>query len=311
MKKLIKFEGLVAAPFTPMDRKGNIIPDLVPLYCRILEENGITGAFINGTTGEGASLSQKEKQIMAGKWAECFKSGGKIRIINLVGGTSCQECIENAIFSAEAGISAIAVVAPYYFKPSDEGHLAEFCARVGEAVPDMPVYYYHIPYFSGVNFPMIRFLEKISGMLPNFAGIKYTHEDCMDFLSCLRYRNGAYDILSGKDEIFLPSLTLGCKGAVGSTFNYAAPLYHELLRAYNEGNIREARRLQMLSVEIIRLVAKYGGIGAGKAFMRYIGLDCGYFRPPVNNLTDDMYSAFSADVRSLNMENLFSGVTVK
>ncbi|NSW94320.1 MAG: dihydrodipicolinate synthase family protein [Bacteroidales bacterium] len=308
MKKLIEFEGLLAAPFTPMDKQGNVMPDLVPEYYKMLEENGITGAFVNGSTGEGASLSQKEKQIMAGKWAECYKSGGKIRIINLVGGTCYKECIENAIFSFEAGISAIAVVAPYYFKPPDEGHLAEYCAMVGEAVPQMPVYFYHIPGLSGVNFPMIKFLEKISGMLPNFAGIKYTHEDSMDFLSCLRYMEGAYDILCGKDENFLPSLALGCKAAIGSTFNYAAPLYHELLRNYREDNLHEAQRLQMLSIEMIRLLGKYGGMGVGKAFMKYIGFDCGKFRLPVKNLTDEMYPAFAEDVKRLKMEKYFSRV---
>lgn len=305
MKKLIKFEGLVAAPFTPMDGSGNINPDIIPLYYKMLEGNGIIGAFINGSTGEGASLSQKERQVMALKWAGCFKAGGKVRIINMIGGTSYTECIENALFSAEAGISAIAVVAPYYYKPSDEGSLAEFCARVGEAVPQMPVYYYHVPVFSGVIFPMIRFLEKVSDMVPNFAGIKYTHEDFMDFLSCLRYKDGAYDILSGRDENLLPSLALGCKGAVGSTFNYAAPLYHKLISAYREGDISEARRLQMLSVDIIRLLGKYGGLGTGKAFMKYIGLDCGNFRSPVNNLTDDMYKAFVDDVRKLHIDQFF------
>ncbi len=160
--KFQKFEGLVAAPFTPMDKNGNLNLDLVPEYYSFLEKNGVTGAFINGSTGEGASMTQKEKQLQAAKWAECSKAGGKVRIINLVGGTSYLECIENALFSSEQGLAAIAIVAPYYFKPSDNVQLAEFVARVGDSVPEMPVYFYHIPILSGVNLPMIGFLEKIS-----------------------------------------------------------------------------------------------------------------------------------------------------
>ncbi len=115
-------------------------------------------------------------------------------------------------------------------KPQDENYLAEFVAKVGEAVPEMPLYYYHIPVLTGVNIPMSRFIVKISGMLPNFVGIKYTHEDFMDFMTCLNYKEGAFDMLWGRDENLLPSLAAGARGAVGSTYNYAAPLYNQIIR---------------------------------------------------------------------------------
>ena len=304
--KFQKFEGLVAAPFTPMGKEGHLNLGKIPEYYSFLEKNGVAGAFINGTTGEGVSMTQKEKQLQAAKWAECSKPGGKVRIINLVGGTSYQECIENALFSLEAGLSAIAIVAPYYFKPSDNVQLAEFVARVGESVPEMPVYYYHIPAFSGVNLPMIGFLERISELLPNFTGIKFAHEDFMDFLTCLNFENGKYDILWGRDECMLSALVLGCKGAVGSTYNYAAPLYNALIKAFEDGDLDGARKLQQLSISIINLLGKYGGIATGKAFMKYVGLDCGKFRLPVKNMSDTHYENFVNDVRNLGIDDLLS-----
>jgi N-acetylneuraminate lyase len=304
--KMQKYEGLVAAPFTPMDKDGNIKYDMIKPYYDFLEKNGIIGAFINGSTGEGPSLTQKEKQLQAENWAGCLRSGGKVRIINLVGGTSYSECIENALFSAEIGISAIAVVAPYYFKPVDTDHLTDFITRIGESVPQMPVYFYHIPSLTGVNMPMLSFLEKITSRLPNFTGIKYTHEDFMDFLSCLNFRNGSYDLLWGKDECLLPALSLGCKGSVGSTYNYAAPLYHDLIGAFSKGNLAEARRLQQISIDMIGLFGKYRGIATGKAYMKYIGLDCGHFRSPLKNMAEEMYDEFVNDVRELGMDCWFS-----
>ena len=304
--KIQKYEGLVAAPFTPMDQGGSIIYDKIKPYYDFLEKNGIIGAFINGSTGEGPSLTQKEKQLQAEKWAGCFRSGGKVRIINLVGGTSYSECIENAVFSAEIGISAIAVVAPYYFKPVDTDHLADFIARIGESVPKMPVYFYHIPSLTGVNMPMISFLEKITSRLPNFSGIKYTHEDFSDFLSCLNFRDGAFDLLWGKDECLLPALSIGCEGSVGSTYNFAAPLYRNLIGAFNKGNLAEARRLQQISIDMIGLLGKYRGLATGKAYMKYIGLDCGQFRSPLKNMTEEMYDDFVSEVRKLNLDNLLS-----
>ena len=305
-QKIKKYEGLVAAPFTPMDPKGNLNPGMIPAYYTFLEKNGVAGAFINGSTGEGVSLTQKEKHINASMWAECMKQGGKMRVINLVGGTSYQECIESAIFSSEAGLSAIAVVAPYYFKPVSDTQLAEFVARVGEAVPEMPIYFYHIPVLTGVSLPMAGFLARISDMLPNFAGIKYTHEDFMDFLACLSYKDGRYDMLWGRDECMLSALVLGCRGAVGSTYNYAAPLYLSLIDAFTRGDLELARKLQQKSVEMIVLLGKYGGIATGKAFMKYIGMDCGEFRLPVKNPDRKMYDLFAEDVRHLGIEEYLS-----
>jgi N-acetylneuraminate lyase len=304
--KIRKYEGLVAAPFTPMDKNGNLNTGMIPEYYDFLQKNGIIGAFINGSTGEGPSLTLKEKQLQAVKWADCLKAGGKVNIINLVGGTSYQECIENAIFSQETGLSAIAILAPYYFKPADETSLAEFIARVGESVHDMPVYFYHMPALTGVNMPMIGFLKKISGMLPNFAGIKYTQEDFMDFFSCLSFENGKYDLLWGRDECILSAIVLGCKGAVGSTYNYAAPLYLAMMEAFSKGDHDKARKLQLLSIDIVSLLGKYGGIATGKAFMKYVGLDCGKFRSPVKNMTDGTYADFANDVRQLKIDQWFS-----
>jgi N-acetylneuraminate lyase len=306
MKKFKRFEGLVAAPFTAMDKAGNINTDLVPEYYNFLKKNGVVGAFINGSTGEGVSLTQKEKQLHAEKWAECYKKDGSVSVINLVGGTSCRECIENAVMSYEAGIPAIAVLAPYYFKPAGIDYLAEFVAKVAESVPEMALYFYHIPVLTGVNFPMIEFLRKISGMVPNLTGIKYTHEDFMDFLSCLNFNNGAYEMLWGRDENLLAALALGAVGAVGSTYNYAAPLYNSLIKAYREGNMTEARKLQQLSINMITLLGKYGGMGTGKAFMKYVGLDCGEFRLPVKNMDNKAYSLFAEDVKTLGIDELFS-----
>jgi len=125
-------------------------------------------------------------------------------------------------------------------------------------------------------------------------------------MQCLDFEGGKYDLLWGRDENILSALVLGCKGAVGSTYNYAAPLYIKLVEAFNRGDIDMARKLQRLSVDMIELLGKYGGMGTGKAFMRYVGLDCGKFRIPVRNLTDEMYTEFVRDVNSLDIEDLFS-----
>lgn len=301
-----KIEGLIAAPFAPLSAKDEIMYDFIPEYYEFLEKNKIVGAFINGSTGEGVSLSQSEKRKITEKWTSAGTDRKTMKVINLVGGTSYQECIESAIHSQENGVDAIAILAPYYFKPAGAKQLSEFCAKIAASVPDMPVYFYHIPVLTGCSVSMFDFLKEASPIIPNLVGIKYTHEDFMDFLSCMSFENGRFDMLWGRDENLLSALVLGAKGGVGSTFNYAAPLYLQLIEAFNQGNLVEARRLQQLSIDMIRLLGKYGGIASGKAYMRYVGMDCGEFRLPVKNMTGEMYNEFVKDVKSLEMEHLFS-----
>ncbi len=308
MQKLPDTTGVIAAPFAPMLEDGSLNTDIIGEYYEFLQNNGVIGAFINGTTGEGPSLSQKEKRILTESWTKISKERKSLKIINLVGGTSYQECIENAIHSYESGVYAIAIVAPYYFKINNVSHLAEFCTLVGESVPGLPFYFYHIPSMTGADFPMYDLLRQLSGSLGNFAGIKYTKTDYLDYQSCLSYENGKFDLLWGSDECMLPALATGAKGFVGSTYNYAAPLYHKLISAFQEGDLVKARILQQKSIDIVRLLDKYGGISTGKAFMRYIGLDCGKFRLPVSNMNQEMYRKFENEVNDLKINDLFSRI---
>lgn len=302
-----KTEGLIAAPFLPLDKAGEPNYKRIPEYYNFLKKNGIVGAFINGSTGEGVSLSSAEKMKVVEEWKKASVEG-EVKLINLVGGTSYKECQDLAIHSEECGLDAVALLAPYYFKPANAASLAEFCARVAESVPAMPFYFYHIPVLTGCNVSMYEFLKVASPMIPNLAGIKYTNEDFMDFLNCLTFENGKYDMLWGRDENLLAALALGARGGVGSTYNYSAPLYYRLIEAFDRGDMDEARKLQQKSVDMIMLLGKYGGISTGKAFMRLVGLDCGEFRLPVKNNWVSKYTEFSEDVRKLEMEDLFSKI---
>ena len=121
-----KINGLIAAPFTPMDGHGAVLYHRIPDYYDFLEKNGITGAFINGSTGEGVSLTSKEKMAVTEQWTARALQRKTVRIINLVGGTSYAECIDHARHSENLAVDAIAIIAPYYFKPASAGQLAEF-----------------------------------------------------------------------------------------------------------------------------------------------------------------------------------------
>jgi N-acetylneuraminate lyase len=81
-----------------------------------------------------------------------------------------------------------------------------------------------------------------------------------------------------------------------------------MINAFDQGNLVEARKLQQMSINMIMLLGKYGGIATGKAYMKYIGLDMGQFRLPIKNMPAENYEKFAEDVHSLNMQELFSKV---
>ncbi|MBK6936855.1 MAG: dihydrodipicolinate synthase family protein [Chitinophagaceae bacterium] len=304
-----QLKGLIAAPFTPMHNDGSLNLSLIPAYYEMLKANGVIGAFICGSTGEGVSMSVKEKKDVAEAWAACTRDDNDFIVMPLLGGTCLTDCKELALHAREIGLDAVSFTAPFYFKPANVELLAQCCAEVASVVPDMPFYYYHIPVLTGVGFPMYDLLKAIDGRIPNFAGIKYTHEDFMDFLSCINFLNGKYDMLWGRDENMLPALALGAKAAVGSTYNYAAPLYYKLIDAFNTGNLTKAKLLQQQSVDMIRLLGKYGGIATGKAYMKLINLDCGEFRLPVKNMSAGEFELFKKEVEQLGFGNFCSDKT--
>lgn len=299
-------EGLISAPFTPMHADGSVNTAIIPTYYQFLKNNGVTGAFICGSTGEGVSMSTAEKKTVAKAWADCTKGDADFKVMLFLGGTSIVDCKELAIYAEEIGLYAISFTAPFYFKPANADMLAKACAEIAAVVPDMPFYYYHIPVLTGVNIAMYDLLQAVDGKIANFAGIKYTHEDFMDFQTCMNFQNGKYDMLWGRDENLLSALALGTKGGVGSTFNYLAPLYYDLIAAFEKNDLKTAQQLQQKSIDFIRLLGKYGGIATGKAYMKLVGIDCGEFRLPVKNMDAQQFELFKADVQKLNFDNFKS-----
>lgn len=301
-----KLEGLIAAPFTPMDGNGELNLSLIPAYYQFLKSNRVTGAFICGSTGEGVSLTNAEKKQVAAKWAECTDEDDDFKVMMLLGGTSIADCKDLAAYAGEIGLYAVSFTSPFYFKPANAEVLADICAEIAAVVPHMPFYYYHIPVLTGGNYAMFDLLKAVDDKIANFAGIKYTHEDFMDFQSCMSFKNGKYDMLWGRDENMLSALVLGAKGAVGSTFNYAAPLYYDLIDAFNANDLVKARALQQKAIDMIRLLGKYGGISVGKAYMKLVNVNCGEFRLPVKNMNTSQFELFKKDVEALHFNDFKS-----
>jgi N-acetylneuraminate lyase len=276
-----RVRGLVAAPFTPFHADRSLNLDVIPAYARFLRDNGVGAAFVCGTTGEGLSLTLEERLRIAERWVAC--ADDRLRVIVHVGHTCLADARTLTAHAAKIGAAAVSALTPCFFKPRSNAEVVNWCEAVASAAPALPFYYYNIPSMTGIDYPVVDFLAQAQARIPSLAGVKYTHENLPDYKACVAFAQGRYDILFGRDELLLEGTDAGALGAVGSTYNYAAPLYLRLLAARAAGQATEARTLQDTAIKMIAICNGIGvtHLAASKALMAMLGVDCGPVRLPL------------------------------
>ncbi len=282
--KFRKLEGLIAAPHTPFGKDGEINLKEIPKQVALLIKSGVTGAYVCGSTGEGISCSVAERKTVAEAWAKHAK--GKLFVIVHVGALALKDAQELAAHAQKIGADATSIVPPNYFKPASIDILIDYINAVVSHAPRLPFYYYHTS-MTGVNLPMVQFLEKADGRIANLAGIKFNSTDLYEYQNCLRACGGKYDITWGVDEFFAGAITCGAKSAIGSTYNYAAPIYHKIWTAVEKGDLKSAQAGMEKACQIVDILVQYGGVAAGKAMMAVHGVDVGDVRLPLKALTSE------------------------
>jgi N-acetylneuraminate lyase len=293
-----KLTGLVVAVHTPFLPDGQLNLAAVERQAEHLHGQGVRIVFIGGTTGESHSLSVDERMALTCRWSEVFRGSG-LRLVVHVGSNCLADARTLAAHAQDLGAEAIAALAPSYFKPRTLDDLIACCAQIAGAAPQLPFYYYDIPVLTGVRFSMPEFLAIASRRIPTLAGIKFTNQDMMVYQQCLHAAEGRFDIPWGVDEQLLAALAMGATGAVGSSYNFAAPLYLRLMAAFAAGDLQAARVEQFRSVQLIDLLAGYGYMAAAKATMGFLGVDVGPARLPLTSLSPEAVGRLRVDLERL------------
>jgi len=278
------FEGLIAATFTPFSPDGEVNTKVIPEYARRLKKEGVKGVFVCGSSGEGLLMGIEERKAVAEAWMPF--SEDQFRVIIHVGSTSSKIARELASHAESIGADAIGCMGPCCFQPHDAHLLAAFCAEVASAAPATPFYYYHIPGTSGVYVKMDEFLIEAGKTIPNLAGIKYTSSTLMEMAECMNMENKRFDILHGQDEALLAGMVMGAKAAIGTTYNFMAPVFNKLIDKFRQKQLDEALEIQKKVNRIIAVMLSSGGpIAVGKAMLKMSGIDCGPCRLPLPTLS--------------------------
>jgi N-acetylneuraminate lyase len=290
--------GLTAATHTPFDAGGALDLTAVEKQAQHLARVGVRSVFVGGTTGEYASLTLDERLALAKRWGEVVR-GSALRLVVHVGGNCIADARALAAQAQEVGAVAISALSPSYFKPKSVETLVACCREIAAAAPALPFYFYDIPSMTGVQLPMPEFLAAASEQVPTLAGAKFTNSDLMAYQQCLRLQGGRFDLPWGTDEALLAALAVGGVGAVGSTYNFAAPLYHRLITAFSKGDLAAARTEQDHSVQLVALLARFGFMSAAKATMGFLGVEVGPARLPHDNLTDEQRARLKESLERL------------
>lgn len=301
--KIHKYNGLCAAPLTPFDRNGHVDTSRIGDYVKLLQQQSVSGAFVNGTTGEGLSLTVAERKKLAEAWVEASKGRLDLLIVHITA-ASVVDTRELAAHAEGLNVDAISILPPFYYRcPSDE-HLIRYIEEVSKAAPNTPIIYYHIPSFTHVDVRMSDFLPKAKRRVPALCGAKYSCTDMSDLAGFLRAdKAGSTKIFFGYEELLLAAFAMGVTAAIGGTFTFQGHIAKRVIDLYEKGDFVEARMQQGKVKHGLDALCKHGHFVASlkAAASKVTGLNFGEPRAPIFPLSDDEAQHLVEEIRGLKI----------
>ena len=283
---------------TPMHDDFTMNYDRVPAQAEHLAKGGASGAFVTGTTGESHSLTTDERLRMFETWGQAAHRNG-LKFIAHIGHNNLPDAQALVRSARDSGADAISAMAPNFFKPSDAPSLCDWFVKVTKPAPELPFYFYDIPSMTGVMVETDAFLDIAKERLPGFVGVKFTNQDYDLLQRCMANTSVKADMLFGTDERLIEGLGFGCVGAVGSTYNFASPLYLRIINAFNRGDMESAKEDQAQSLQMIKRMYENGFAAACKAAMGFAGVDCGPVRPPIDRISAENLVSLRKDLDAM------------
>uniref|UniRef100_A0A8C6Y6G3 N-acetylneuraminate lyase n=1 Tax=Naja naja TaxID=35670 RepID=A0A8C6Y6G3_NAJNA len=277
----------------------------------LINQQGVKNVFVNGTTGEGLSLSIQERKQLAEEWVTQGKNKLDHVIIH-VGSLSLPESKDLAKHAAQIGADGISVISPFFFKQVNKDELVAFFRDVASEAPNIPFYYYHIPPITGIKFCAEELLDSMKEQIPTFKGVKFSDRDLLDLRQCVqKSEQDHFVFMYGVDEQLLSALVIGANGAVGSTYNYLGKIHNLILEAFAAGDLYTAQKYEFCIQEFFGFLISLGfGVPQIKAIMTLVsGIPMGPPRLPLSPVSDDYILKVKIKLESLN--NCLSGSVLK
>lgn len=274
------FTGAGVAIVTPFNEDESInydkLDQLIDYHCN----NGTDSIIICGTTGESATMSEKEHM-------ECVKfaierTKGRLPIIAGTGSNCTRTAIDMSKEAASYGADGLLVVTPYYNKATQEGLVGHYTAVAKEA--KAPIIMYSVASRTGCNIEpatAARLIKEVD----NIVGIKEASGNISQVAKIMHLTDGKTDLYSGNDDQIVPILSLGGKGVISVLSNVAPQETHDICAKFFEGDVKGSLELQLKAIPLIeQLFCEVNPIPVKKA-MKLMEMDCGPLRMPLTELT--------------------------
>lgn len=239
------FTGSAVALITPF-HNGQIDYKALETIIELQIAAGSDAIVALGTTGEASTLSAEEREEATRFFVEHVS--GRIPVIVGTGGNNTEEVIERSRFAEAVGADGLLIVTPYYNKTTQDGLVAHYCA-ISEQVRT-PIIAYNVPSRTGLNLQP-QTMRKILDNCENVVGIKEASGNIEQIVS-LAALCPECDIYSGNDDHVVPILSIGGKGVISTVANIIPEVMHLMCERFFEGDIAEARRLQMASLPLVK-----------------------------------------------------------
>jgi 4-hydroxy-tetrahydrodipicolinate synthase len=233
---------------------------------------------VMGTTGESATLSKQEKELVL-KYSLEFNAD-RLPIIYGIGGNNTQAVLDEIKNTVFTGISAILSVSPYYNKPSQAGIVAHYTA-IADFCP-VPVVLYNVPGRTMSN--MTASTTLALAQHPNIIGIKEASGNMEQCMAISAGKPDGFFLISGDDMLTTAMRSIGGVGVISVLAN----AYPETFRNISHGEPEISRKSTFKLLDLNPLMYEEGNPVGLKCLMQELGICWDAVRLPLVKASDSL-----------------------
>lgn len=271
------FRGVFPAIITPFLKDESLDEEGLKRNIEYLNKTGIAGIVPCGTTGESATLTFEEHKRVVGIAVEA----SKVPVIAGTGSNNTREALELTRHAAKAGADAALLITPYYNKPNDRGMYEHF-KKIAENC-DIPIVLYNVPKRTGIDLKP-ELVAKLS-RIKNIVAIKEASGSLSQQSQIIEQTRGSdFVLLSGDDDLTLPTIALGGQGVVSVVANVAPRKTVTMVDAALKGDMEKARELHYELAPLVRAMFLETNPIPVKTAHKYLGLANGPLRLPLGEM---------------------------
>lgn len=274
--------GCATALVTPFTSNGEVDVERLRALIEYQINGGVRMLVPCGTTGESATMTDEEDQLVIGTTIEVARNRAKV--IAGTGSNATAVAIQYSQTARALGADAILSVAPYYNKPTQEGLYAHFRA-IAESVSDLPVVIYNVPGRTSSNISA-ETTVKLARDVENIVAVKEASGNISQIMEILRNRPAGFRVISGDDSMTLAIIALGGDGLISVASNEIPALMSRLVDLALAGDWAEARKLHYRLLPLLEVNFIESSPGPVKAAMAMMGLIDENFRLPLVPITE-------------------------